>query len=204
MNLRLKKDWKNLKSYGNIATPMNDKSSLRTYYLGLLKNQSAADRHDKSQTIAKYLVSSSHYQQARLIMFYASMAYEVDTFGMMRKALEDGKQVCLPIVEKSKRLIIPVLMNHLEELQPSTYGIAEPVFDSKRVVDSKQLDAIIVPGLAFDAFRHRLGRGAGFYDRFLGTLPPAIPTLGLAFDFQLTQCLPIDSHDIALTTVLAG
>lgn len=204
MKQRLKKEWKNSKTYDTISTPMKDKSSLRTYYLGLLKNQSAQDRLRKSEAIGQLLRDNPYYRKAKLVLFYASLAHEVDTFGMIRKTLEDGKQVCLPIVEKTQRLIRPVLMNHLEELQPSTYGILEPTFDRKREINSKDLELVLVPGLAFDQSHNRLGRGAGYYDRFLAQLPEATPTLGLGFDFQLTQCLPTDSHDVSLTAVLAA
>ena len=68
----------------------------------------------------------------------------------------------------------------------------------------KDIDAVIVPGLAFDRLNNRLGRGAGYYDRFLSTLPKNVTTVGLAFDFQLTESLPTEAHDVRLQQVIAG
>ena len=63
---------------------------------------------------------------------------------------------------------------------------------------------MVVPGLAFDQQHHRLGRGAGYYDRFLSTLPETAATVGLAFDFQLTESLPTQAHDIRLQQIIVG
>lgn len=183
---------------------MNDKSALRTHYLGLLKNQSAHDRQVKSDFIAEKLRQNPYYSKAKVVMFYAAMSYEVDTFGMMRKAMEDGKRVCLPIVETNQKVLIPVIMNSLEELKPSTYGILEPTFNPANTVDITTIDTVIVPGLAFDQAKHRLGRGAGYYDRFLSRLPITTSTLGVAFDFQLLDCLPRETHDMHLSDVIAN
>ena len=63
---------------------------------------------------------------------------------------------------------------------------------------------MIVPGLAFDKQNQRLGRGKGYYDRFLSTLPKTVTTVGLAFDFQLTESLPTEAHDMRLQQIIAG
>jgi len=92
----------------------------------------------------------------------------------------------------------------MEDVHESTYGIAEPHFDPYKELALKDLDAVIVPGLAFDKNHHRLGRGKGYYDRFLSTLPKHVTTVGLAFDFQLTDCLPTEAHDMRLQQIIAG
>jgi 5-formyltetrahydrofolate cyclo-ligase len=63
-------------------------------------------------------------------------------------------------------------------------------------LDISALDAVLVPGVAFDKQNFRLGRGGGYYDRFLNNLPKKIHTIGLAFDFQVVDRLPHDHHDI--------
>ena len=92
----------------------------------------------------------------------------------------------------------------MEEVHKGTYGIGEPPFDPDKVLDLKDLDAVIVPGLAFDKLHHRLGRGAGYYDRFLSKLPKTVTTVGFAFDFQLTESLPTEAHDMRLQQIIAG
>ena len=183
---------------------MKDKHTLRKHYRGLLINQSASNRATKSACIADLLSKNKDYQQGDLVMFYAAMAHEVDTFGMMRKAIESGKRICLPLVEKTQKLLIPVIVNDLNDLKVSHYDIKEPPNDPKNYVNAADLSAIIVPGLAFDKAGHRLGHGVGFYDRFLANVPSVVPTIGLAFDFQLTDCLPVDKHDVALKTIITA
>ncbi len=78
------------------------------------------------------------------------------------------------------------------------------ILDPDKELALKDLDAVIVPGLAFDRQHNRLGRGAGYYDRFLSTLPKTVTTVGLAFDFQLTESLPTEAHDMRLQQIIAG
>ena len=183
---------------------MKDKGSLRTHYLKLLKEQNREDALSKSRLIAEQLWKSPAYQNAQSILFYASMPGEVDTQLMIEKAFISGKRVALPIVEQNQRKLIPTVISSMEDAHKSTYGITEPHPDRGQAIDLQNLDMVIVPGLAFDKQHHRLGRGAGYYDRFLSTLPNNTATVGLAFDFQLTESLPIQAHDMRLGHIITG
>jgi 5-formyltetrahydrofolate cyclo-ligase len=132
------------------------------------------------------------------------MPGEVDTLAMIEKAIFSGKRVSLPIVEQIQRKLIPTLISSMEDVHEGTYGITEPHFDPDKALALKDLDMVIVPGLAFDKQNHRLGRGKGYYDRFLSTLPKTVTTVGLAFDFQLTESLPTEAHDMCLQQIIAG
>ena len=182
---------------------MKDKGSLRNHYLNLLKEQNKQDALRKSQLIALQFWKLPVIQQAQTILFYASSSFEVDTLAMIDKASFLGKRVALPIVEKDQRKLIPALISSMEDVHKGTYGIAEPHFDPDKVIALKDLDAVIVPGLAFDRQNHRLGRGVGYYDRFLSSLPETVSTVGLAFDFQLTESLPNEAHDVRLQQIIA-
>jgi 5-formyltetrahydrofolate cyclo-ligase len=182
---------------------MKDKGPLRAYYLKLLKEQSKEERLRKSHLIAGQFWKLPAIQRAQTILFYASMPGEVDTLAMIEKAIFKGKRVALPIVERKKGKLIPALISSMEDLHIGTYGIAEPL-DPDKALALKDIDAVVVPGLAFDRLHNRLGRGAGYYDRFLSTLPKTVTTVGLAFDFQLTECLPTEAHDVRLQQIIAG
>lgn len=80
------------------------------------------------------------------------------------------------------------------------YGIREPATD--RPVAAADLAAVLVPGLAFSRSGHRVGFGGGFYDRFLATLPAETLTIGIAFDEQLVDHVPVDPWDVPLTHVV--
>jgi len=183
---------------------MKDKGSLRIHYLNLLKEQTQEERWRKSQLIADQLWQLTAINQAQTILFYASTSFEVDTFTMIEKAFSLGKRVALPTVEKNQRKLIPTVISSMEDVHKGTYGINEPHFDPAKALALKDIDAVIVPGLAFDKSKNRLGRGAGYYDRFLSTLPKNVTTVGLAFDFQLTECLPIEAHDQCLHQIIVG
>ena len=183
---------------------MKDKGSLRTHYLRLLREQNKEELLRKSNWIATQLWQLPAVQKAASILFYASMPGEVDTWAMIEKACLSGKRVSLPIVEHNQRKIIPTLITSMEEIRKGTYGINEPHYHPDRILDPKDLDAVIVPGLAFDRNNNRLGRGAGYYDRFLSLLPQTVTTVGLAFDFQLTESLPTEAHDVRLHHIIAG
>jgi 5-formyltetrahydrofolate cyclo-ligase len=183
---------------------MKDKGSLRAYYLKLLKEQNKEECLRKSRLIAEQFWELPVIQKARSILFYASMPGEVDTLAMIEKAIFSGKRVALPIVEQNKGKLIPTLISSMEDVHKGTYGIAEPYLDPDKAIALEELDAVVVPGLAFDKQYNRLGRGAGYYDRFLSILPKTVSTVGLAFDFQLTESLPTEAHDMRLQQIIAG
>ena len=183
---------------------MKDKGSLRTHYLRLLKEQNKEEGLRKSHLIAEQFWNLPAIQKARNILFYVSMPQEVDTLAMIEKAINSGKQVSLPIVEQNQRKLIPTVISSMKDVHKGPYGIAQPLYDPGKVLAIKDLDAVVVPGLAFDRQHHRLGRGAGYYDRFLSTLPGNLTTVGLAFDFQLTESLPTEAHYMRLHQIISG
>ena len=131
------------------------------------------------------------FKQAKTILFYASFDGEVETFEMIKKALNLGKKIALPKILKDKIKLLPVFIRSLRrDLKAGVYGIKEPKDKKVNVLKIKDIDMVIVPALAFDKANHRLGRGKGYYDRFLGNIPSCIPTFGLAFDFQVVSSVP--------------
>ncbi|MBI4343199.1 MAG: 5-formyltetrahydrofolate cyclo-ligase, partial [Candidatus Omnitrophica bacterium] len=90
------------------------------------------------------------------------------------------------------------------ELAPGAFGVLEPTPSARRPVRLRELDAVLVPGLAFDRQGRRLGHGYGYFDRLLARLPQATPVIGLAFRFQLLDRLPAASHDRPVSTVLTA
>ncbi len=182
------------------------KSDLRKMFLNKLKTQKEVDRLRKSNLIKKKLFSSNVYKKAKTILFYASFDGEADTTSMLRQALKAGKRIALPVMVEAKKTMVPSLVSDLDkELGIGPYGIMQPKKDCLRPVDLSDIDLVIVPGVAFDKQGNRLGRGKGYYDRFLKNLPPQTPTIGLAFSFQVLKKLPFTSaFDIAVKKVIAS
>ncbi len=183
---------------------MNEKSSLRVHFLGLIKSQGSTERLEKSQRIRERLFALPSFQKAKTVLFYASLPGEVDTFAMIQQAIDLKKHVLLPILIRDQRKMIPTLIDSTEDLVSGPFGIPEPRPELSRASDTNGIDAVIVPGLAFDTANNRLGRGAGYYDRFLAALPRSTSKIGIAFDFQITDRLPVEEHDVPLDLVVAG
>lgn len=181
------------------------RSVLRKKFLNLLKSQKGEDRLKKSRFIEQKLFSSVEFQEAKTILFYASFDGEVETFAMMKQARKLGKKIALPKIIENQRLFVPVLVEDLEnDLVDGPYGIKQPKALSQRV-RLEDIALVMVPAVAFDRHNNRLGRGAGYYDRFLFRLPAHIPTIGLAFDFQVVDFLPHQrEHDIAVSRVIVN
>lgn len=100
--------------------------------------------------------------------------------------------------------IVPVRILSLDETESGRYGIREPVaaVRERRQVDPGGLDLVIVPGLAFDTAGNRLGRGKGYYDRFLTRLDPSCEVIALAFECQIFRNVPILPEDRPVTGIV--
>ena len=138
---------------------------------------------------------------AQTIMAYYSLPDEVNTRGLIDELVAEGKTVLLPKVTGTDTMELRRYTGRAD-LQEGTYHILEPV--GEPFTDYAAIDLILVPGLAFDAVGHRLGRGRGYYDRFLRTMGtvPSVRTLGISFDFQKVDEVPVDAHDIVMDKVI--
>lgn len=182
-----------------------DKRALRAEILNRLRTQKEEDRQYKSSLILEKLTQLTEFARARVILFYASFDGEVETFAMMRQAQELGKRIALPTIFSERDTLHPFFVNNLEEdLEHGPYGIQQPKSRGLEQAAQDALDLVVVPGVAFDRQNNRLGRGQGYYDRFLTDLPSYTATVGLAFDFQIVEHLPHQPHDIPVHQVITG
>lgn len=167
------------------------KNQLRKDIKVRLKAQSQEARVKNSRLIQDKLFALEVFQRASTIMFYAAFDGEVETREMLGEALKLRKIIGLPKVNEKRQQIVPIKVDNLHsDLESGQYGILEPRYDEDKILRLQDLDLVIVPALAYDRLRYRLGRGVGYYDRFLSTLPSKTVTIGLAFDFQLIESLP--------------
>ena len=132
-------------------------------------------------------------------MFYIAFDGEVDTQDMIKKARILGKIIAVPVCRKNRQ-IMPCILNDKTKLVRGLYGISEPAI--KEPVSMQDLDLVIVPGVAFDKEGMRLGRGKGYYDRFLKKVHDRLPSIGLAFDFQILPSTPATSFDVSVDRVI--
>lgn len=127
-------------------------------------------------------------------MVFLSLPNEVDTTPLVLRAWQDRKRVLAPKVSWNQRRMMPVEIRSLaEDLAVSSMGIREPVTGIPFPVS--MIDLVIVPGLAFDHYGNRLGRGRGFYDRFLAHPECKGVTCAMAVEDQMVSNVPVGPLD---------
>ena len=140
--------------------------------------------------------------EAQTILAYYSLPDEVCTHQLIDELIADGKTVLLPKVLDAGRMELRRYTGP-HDLTEGAYGIMEPV--GEPFTDYALIDIALIPGMAFDAAGHRLGRGRGYYDRFLNSQWSMVNgqwLIGLCFDFQKVPVLPSDDHDIPVDIVI--
>lgn len=181
------------------------KAEIRNKIIDLRKSLSPEEIRSKSLLITDKLIGLEKFSLSRLVMTYMSFNNEVETGGLIKRLIETGKRIAVPLTVRGdwkSRHILPCEIKDMETgLAPGTYGILEPT-EPLHVVDPKEIDLVIVPGVAFDLKRNRIGFGAGYYDRFLSTLPVECIKIGLAFDLQVVDEIPAGEFDIPLNMII--
>jgi len=190
--------WAGLRILICVPSP-STKSELREAVRARIALLSASELDEKSRDICGRVLACSLYRGARTILFYAPTPDEVDTMPIARDALEQSKRVCFPAIDWEKRSLRPVAVDSIDENAFVTHrhGIREPASGSE--LGPEQIDLVIVPGVAFTESGDRLGRGAGFYDRFLATCPAA--RLGVCFREQIVDSVQADTHDVPMDSL---
>ena len=182
---------------------MLTKAQLREQMRDRLKRQGEEEKQRKSLAVWQKLSRVTAFRKAAMVCSYVSLSYEVQTWQMIEAMLSQGKRVAVPAVEKTTdELAVFEIRDPRQELSPGAYNVPEPVASARRPVALESLDLVLVPGLAFDRRGNRLGTGKGYYDRFLARVPERVPCVGLAFSFQVLDCLPTEAHDHAVHRVL--
>ncbi|MBN1794994.1 MAG: 5-formyltetrahydrofolate cyclo-ligase [Candidatus Omnitrophica bacterium] len=184
---------------------MMERSDIRNRIKHKLLNQTEAERKRKSSVIQNRLLESDEFRKAHTVMVYVSTDGEVMTDGVIQRSLDLRKRVGVPVtVIEEKRLVVSLLEDPEKELVRGPYGILQPATPYIKPITPEEIDLIVAPGIAFDVHGNRLGRGAGYYDRFLETVPKDTPVIGFAFDFQVLPELPLLPHDVPVTKVLSA
>jgi len=173
---------------------LETKKEIREFIKRKLKDTSIEELLQMSDEIIRKVEISPVFITSHRIMMYWSMPGEIHTHDFIRKWYRK-KEIFLPRIDDNK--IVPVRYTGDENLYPTPpFGILEPTGESY----TGTLDLIIVPGLAFDEMKNRLGRGKSYYDRFLSETSGY--KIGICFPFQLLPIIPADSWDVEMDNVI--
>ena len=177
----------------------NSKKDLRKHFKEMRQGLSADYRQSLDNEIISRLLCSDIYSDAELILTYVSVSPEINTFGLINAAFANGKKVAVPLCTEGNNLKF-FFIKSTDDLKEGKYGLLEPDTSKckEAVITDKAL--CIVPGLSFDAKGVRLGRGGGYYDRFLENFKGT--SVGLCYASFLRLELPAESFDKAADIIV--
>lgn len=149
---------------------------------------------------SRHILACDAYRKARCIMGFLAFGRELSVDKVLKQALADGKQVAVPFITSATEFV-PALIHNLDDFALDRYGI-RTVQQPIEQVAAEEIDLVLVPGVAFGRDGSRMGMGAGYYDRFLMSVPQAV-TMGAAYDGLLQDTLPCDAHDVPMDYIVS-
>lgn len=172
-----------------------------------------------SLSIISNLRNHPKVKAAQTILLYYSLPDEVNTHQWIDELVKEGKKVLLPAVIDDENMILREYTGQ-HDLKEGNFHIMEPT--GKIFTEDKynEIEVGIIPGMSFDEKLHRLGRGKGYYDRFLKKIEtkkktiaknethssthPSLYKIGVCFEFQKEPLIPTDEHDIPMDEVITS
>jgi 5-formyltetrahydrofolate cyclo-ligase len=176
------------------------KAELRSKIRAIVKGFSTERRTSDSIKLCASIQQQVFFQNATSILFFAPMPEEPDLWPLLSEVLPTKKLVALPCFDSENQAYVPRRVGDIHvEIISGKFGIREPA----RIcvaVPLQDLDLVLVPGVAFDANGHRLGRGKGFYDRLLQNFTGK--KLGIGFDEQIVDAVPAGKNDVMMDLIV--
>lgn len=184
------------------------KQAMRSTLRQTLSTMSAADRESAGIRLCEALWGADGLLRGAsradaVLMAFMPLPDEIDPTAAMQRWLDAGGRLAAPVSTWKHRVMEAHEVTSLDAsaFDVTRHGIREPRGAAQVPVD--QLSVILVPGIAFDQAGNRLGRGAGFYDRFLARVSPACTLIGVCHTRQIVPCVPCDRHDRPVDHVCA-
>jgi len=175
------------------------KKLVRKELIELRKKTSKRDVLEKSNIIKNKLFQLPEYKQSSTILFYVSYGNEVFTHNMIKESMKAGKIVVVPKSDTENRRLILSELSNWNDLEKGSHGILEPKKINEIFIN--KIDLVIIPGVGFDKNGNRIGHGKGYYDNLIGSSKNILP-IGLAFEFQIVEKIPINSYDFPVQKII--
>ncbi len=177
------------------------KKDLRTSLKANLAALSADEIHERSRRACNLLVAQPEFERSEIVMVFLSLPTEISTAPLVLRAWQEGKRVLAPRVSWEQRRMMPVEIRSLtEDIEDTQWNLRQPLQGDP--VPISMIDLVVVPGLGFDCAGNRLGRGRGFYDRFLAHSEFTGSTCAVGFEEQVVEAIPADPHDIRVDMLI--
>jgi 5-formyltetrahydrofolate cyclo-ligase len=187
-----------------------DKRSQRQHARASVGAMSEQQRAQAGGRVCAQIAALDEFVRASTLLVFAPMLDEPDIGDVAQLALAAGKVVCAPRVDWTRWMMEAWPIGRWpQDLEPDPQARRpdqrRPVARAgARALAPDELDLVLVPGLAFTLRGERLGRGGGFYDRLLASLPARTRTVGVCFACQVVSQLATESHDARVGRVVAG
>lgn len=178
-----------------------EKIELRNNILNLRNALELNYKIELDEKIYNKLFNNELFIKAKNIFIYIGFGTEIDTKSIIKRALNENKNVYIPKIYKSDKSMKAIRLNSFDDLKENSMGILEPIEDNE-FINKKDIDLIIVPGVVFDENGNRIGYGGGYYDRYLEEIKLKNNKLVLAYEFQVLDCIIEEDHDIKVDYII--
>lgn len=175
-----------------------DRNTLRKQRLMARDQLEPSVRREKSRRICQLLTGHPLINSAGHLFIYVHFRSEVETAELIRHLIAAGKTISVPVTRLDESRLLAVQVKDIDrQLVKGCYGILEPGPEliARATVSPETIDAALIPGSVFDLNGGRLGYGGGYYDRFLSRDAAGASRIGLAFETQLVERVPMQPHD---------
>ncbi|MCX8065873.1 MAG: 5-formyltetrahydrofolate cyclo-ligase [Candidatus Hydrogenedentes bacterium] len=181
---------------------MNSKEEIRKSLITVLRLLTPSEVREKSIYIVEKILATPQYKMSKDVFSYVPDGkWEVDVTLLIHKAFADGKRVWVPRIDGENLVWHNIDEKKMSKLVKNIWEIPEPLPFWEPLVVQADSDAVcIVPGIAFDRFGNRIGRGKGFFDRFLKK--SRCYAIGVCFTFQIVQRCPWKVWDVRMNKVI--
>jgi 5-formyltetrahydrofolate cyclo-ligase len=184
-----------------MADQRTRKQEIRKEVLSRRKELPEEVRRAASHAIVEKIIRSSRFISAQTVFSFVPFGDEVDISTLIEECWKKGKAVYVPKVNKPEKRMELYRIFRWEDLEIGHYGIREPR-EGCPGLSGEKIDLILMPGVAFDRNKRRIGYGAGYYDRFLNGLADRPYLLAPIFQIQLIHEVPTDPWDMPVDAIV--
>ena len=180
---------------------MNKRQNIRNQTHAMRRRLEPLFVKNVSAAVQREALNLDEWRSAENICCYLAMPVEIQTDTIITKCSAGGKQTFVPAFLDTTRKYVPAFFDPDDEIGLGRFNVLEPT--NPKWIKTQKIDLVFVPGMAFDRQGGRLGHGGGHYDRFLAleSLRSACK-VGLAFDFQIFNRLPLRAQDVQMDIVI--
>lgn len=155
------------------------------------------NRNIKEKEISKRIIDLDIFKEAKVVALYFGKGSELNTDILIKECFKQEKIVCFPkVIDDSNMKFYKV--SSIYDLALGKFDIMEPT--TEEIINSKDIDLMIIPGVAFDKKLNRLGYGKGYYDHYMKN--NTYIKVGICFESQIAFYIPVDKHDIKMDMVI--